>query len=70
MLRIHLEGNLIVDVLPISLSKGLEFDNVLIYDASEDNYSTERDQKILYTAISRGMKNLFITYKRKLSRLL
>lgn len=70
MLRIQLEDNLMVDVLSISLSKGLEFDNVLVYDASENNYSTERDQKVLYTAISRGMKNLFITYERKLSRLL
>ncbi|WP_313466697.1 UvrD-helicase domain-containing protein, partial [Carnobacterium sp.] len=69
-LRVLLEDSPIIDVLPISLSKGLEFDNVLLYNVSDDHYSTERDQKILYTAISRGMKNLFITYECKLSRLL
>lgn len=52
-----------VEVLPISHSKGLEFDNVLIFNASAANYSTEREKKILYTAISRAMKNLFITYQ-------
>lgn len=70
MLRALLEDTPNIDVLPISLSKGLEFDNVLLYNVSDDHYSTERDQKILYTAISRGMKNLFITYECKLSRLL
>ncbi len=69
-LRVLLEDSPIIDVFPISLSKGLEFDNVLLYNVSDDHYSTERDQKILYTAISRGMKNLFITYECKLSRLL
>lgn len=59
-----------IQVLPISLSKGLEFDNVLIFNVSEDNYSTKRDQKILYTAVSRGMQNLYITYKEKQSKLL
>lgn len=59
-----------IQVLPISLSKGLEFDNVLIFNVSEDNYSTERDQKILYTAVSRGMQNLYITYTEKQSKLL
>ena len=70
MLRALLEDTPIIDVLPISLSKGLEFDNVLLYNVSDGHYTTERDRKILYTAISRGMKNLFITYKCKLSRLL
>lgn len=57
-----------VQVLPISLSKGLEFDNVLIFDVSEGNYFSERDRRILYTAVSRGMQNLFITYKGELSK--
>ncbi|MCI3028253.1 UvrD-helicase domain-containing protein [Desemzia sp. C1] len=59
-----------INVLPISLSKGLEFDNVLVYDVSEYNYVDERDQRILYTAVSRGMQNLFMTYKGNKSRFL
>lgn len=59
-----------IQVLPISLSKGMEFDNVLIFNASEDNYSSKRDQKILYTAVSRGMQNLYLTYTKKQSKLL
>lgn len=49
-------------VLPISTSKGLEFDHVLVADVSADNYSTAREQRILYTAFSRAMDRLFITY--------
>ncbi len=59
-----------IKVLPISLSKGLEFDNVLVYNVSEENYQSERDQRILYTAVSRGMQNLFVTYKGNLSKFL
>ncbi|MBM6614898.1 UvrD-helicase domain-containing protein [Desemzia sp. RIT804] len=73
-LSIYLKENLpfvfSVKVLPISLSKGLEFDNVLVYDVSEENYQSERDQRILYTAVSRGMQNLFMTYKGNLSKFL
>lgn len=49
-------------VLPISVSKGLEFDNVLVDNVSADNYATAREQRILYTAFSRAMDRLFITY--------
>lgn len=50
-------------VLPISTSKGLEFDHVLVADVSDDNYMTAREQRILYTAFSRAMDRLFITYQ-------
>ncbi|MFL2101529.1 HelD family protein [Desemzia sp. FAM 23989] len=59
-----------INVIPISLSKGLEFDNVLVHDVSEANYADERDQRILYTAVSRGMQNLFMTYTGKVSKFL
>uniref|UniRef100_UPI00403F8871 HelD family protein n=1 Tax=Candidatus Enterococcus willemsii TaxID=1857215 RepID=UPI00403F8871 len=51
-----------ITVLPISLAKGLEFDHVVLYDVSDENYYTERDKKILYTAISRSMQTLTILY--------
>ncbi|WP_086350805.1 HelD family protein [Candidatus Enterococcus clewellii] len=59
-----------VTILPISLSKGLEFDHVLLYDVSAENYATDREIKILYTAISRAMKQLFVTYRKELPTLL
>ncbi|MGL4695500.1 HelD family protein [Enterococcus larvae] len=59
-----------ITILPISLSKGLEFDHVLLYDVSAENYKTDREIKILYTAISRAMKQLFVTYKNELPTLL
>ncbi|XJS09773.1 UvrD-helicase domain-containing protein [Aerococcaceae bacterium WGS1372] len=58
------------EILPITLSKGLEFDHVLIYQVSEDNYHNQRDKRILYTAASRAMKNLFVNYSNSISSLL
>lgn len=59
-----------VTILPISLAKGLEFDHVLLYNASTENYTTEQDRKMLYTATSRGMEQLTITYFEELTPLL
>ena len=50
-------------VLPIYLAKGLEFKQVLLYDVSEENYHTDQDRRILYTAISRAMEELVVTSK-------
>lgn len=55
-----------ITVLPISFAKGLEFDHVVLYDVSDKNYYTERDKKILYTAISRSMQTLTILYTNQL----
>lgn len=57
-------------IIPISLSKGLEFDHVLIHNASNENYHTLRDKRILYTASSRAMKDLYITYQGQLTEML
>jgi DNA helicase-2/ATP-dependent DNA helicase PcrA len=54
-------------VLPIHLAKGLEFKQVLLYDVSAENYHTDQDQRILYTAISRAMEELMVTSKRTFS---
>ena len=50
-------------VLPIHLAKGLEFKQVLLYDVSAENYHTDQDRRILYTAISRAMEELVVTSK-------
>lgn len=59
-----------VKIYPITLCKGLEFDNVFIYHASKGHYMNQRDQKLLYTIASRAMKRLFISYENQLSPLI
>ncbi|MCC3381246.1 RNA polymerase recycling motor HelD [Paenibacillus farraposensis] len=47
-----------VMVIPVYLAKGIEFDAVLIYEASSQAYSRENDRKLLYTACTRAMHRL------------
>lgn len=49
-----------IQVLPLSLSKGLEFDHVVLY-LSKSATHTARERRQMYTAISRGMKTIVIT---------
>lgn len=52
------------------LAKGLEFDAVLIADASEMMYSSdnENDMKLLYVAMTRALHNLDILYNGELTK--
>ncbi|WP_309118846.1 RNA polymerase recycling motor HelD [Paenibacillus sp.] len=45
-------------VVPSYLAKGVEFDAVLIADASERAYGQERERKLFYTACTRAMHRL------------
>ncbi len=45
-------------LMPIYLSKGLEFDAVLLADFSEANYHTSDDRKLLYVACTRALHRL------------
>ncbi|ANS76511.1 helicase [Paenibacillus yonginensis] len=45
-------------VIPAYLAKGVEFDAVLIYDASADVYHRESERKLFYTACTRAMHRL------------
>lgn len=47
-----------VVVIPSYLSKGIEFDAVIIYDASENVYGDESLRRIFYTACTRAMHTL------------
>ncbi|NBD26467.1 RNA polymerase recycling motor HelD [Paenibacillus glycinis] len=47
-----------VMVIPAYLAKGVEFDAVLIYDASAQAYSREGERKLFYTACTRAMHRL------------
>lgn len=49
-----------VIILPIYLAKGIEFDAVIIPDASKRHYVTELDQSLFYTACTRAMHDLTI----------
>lgn len=53
-------------ILSVSMAKGLEFDHVILFDVSQKNYHSQSDKRILYTAISRAMKTLVITYDKAL----
>ena len=55
-------------IMPSYLSKGLEFDAVIIYDANSEKYSDSNiDIKLLYVAITRAMHDLCINYNGELS---
>ena len=47
-----------VFIMPVYLSKGLEFDAVLICDTDASNYYSEDDKKLLYIACSRALHRL------------
>lgn len=47
-------------VMPSYMSKGLEFDVVIVYDASAMNYYSDFDRKLLYIACTRALHRLVI----------
>jgi DNA helicase-2/ATP-dependent DNA helicase PcrA len=47
-------------VIPSYLAKGVEFDAVIIYNASQYQYGRERERKLFYTACTRAMHELHI----------
>lgn len=60
-----------ISVLPVSLAKGLEFDGVILWNASETEFkATPFDARLLYVALSRAMHNLHIMYQGALTPLL
>lgn len=54
-------------VIPSYLAKGLEFDAVLIYDASSERYGHETERRLLYTACTRALHWLHVYYEERLS---
>ncbi|GGM33509.1 helicase IV [Paraliobacillus quinghaiensis] len=47
-------------VIPAYLAKGIEFDAVIIYNASHKRYQNELERNLLYTACTRAMHELFV----------
>lgn len=48
--------------LPVYLAKGIEFDAVIIPDASHNHYNQKSDRTLFYTACTRAMHNLRLIY--------
>jgi DNA helicase-2/ATP-dependent DNA helicase PcrA len=59
-----------VFIIPVYLSKGLEFDAVLICDADQEHFSTADDKKLLYVACTRALHRLNLFYTGTVSPLL
>lgn len=60
-----------VVIIPSYLAKGLEFDIVMVYDCSKDNYiRDELHIKLLYVAITRALHQLYIYFKNEPSELI
>lgn len=60
-----------VMVLPIEYAKGLEFDAVLLFNASEKNYPAEDGfVRLLYVAATRALHELAVLYCGKLTDLI
>ncbi|MFM1651056.1 RNA polymerase recycling motor HelD [Brevibacillus sp. B_LB10_24] len=54
-------------VIPSYLAKGIEFDAVIIYNASQARYGKEQDRKLFYTACTRAMHELHLFYTDEIS---
>lgn len=54
-------------LIPSYLSKGLEFDAVILFDTSSDNYRHEEERKLFYTICTRSLHRLHLFYKNDLT---
>ena len=59
-----------VIVVPSFLAKGLEFDAVIVWEASQSRYSADDERQLLYTICSRAMHRLSLVAIDQLSPLL
>nr|WP_242871742.1 UvrD-helicase domain-containing protein [Acetanaerobacterium elongatum] len=59
-----------ISITSVQMSKGLEFDEVIIPSANADTYCGEYDRSLLYIACTRAMHRLTLTYTGELSPLI
>lgn len=59
-----------ISITSIQMSKGLEFDEVIIPAANNETYSSQYDRSLLYIACTRAMHRLSLTYTGELTRLI
>ena len=56
-------------IIPSYLSKGLEFDAVIVSNASSENY-TEDERNLLYVVLTRALHKLDVYYTNELTTLI
>ncbi|WP_281887513.1 RNA polymerase recycling motor HelD [Paenibacillus sp. YYML68] len=54
-------------IIPSYLAKGVEFDAVLLYNASAERYGRQSERRLFYTVCTRAMHELHLTYTGELS---
>lgn len=54
-------------IIPSYLSKGLEFDAVIVYDASSKNYHYQEERRLFYTICTRPLHRLHLFYRESLT---
>jgi len=54
-------------VIPAYLAKGVEFDAVIIFDASNMKYGRESERKLFYTACTRAMHDLHVCFQGEMN---
>lgn len=60
-------------IMTIHKAKGLEFDNVILYDITNgrmpkyNSKNVDEDARVLYVAMSRAKKRLYMTYENRIS---
>ncbi|MEA5004349.1 MAG: 3'-5' exonuclease [Christensenella sp.] len=59
-----------ISIVSVHMSKGLEFDEVIIPGADDAQYHCEHDRSLLYVACTRAMHSLTLLYTGTRSRLL
>jgi DNA helicase-2/ATP-dependent DNA helicase PcrA len=60
-----------IDVTDVRQTKGLEFDIVILLEATESSYpDNEHARRLLHVAMTRGAHQLWVTYTGKPSPLL
>ncbi|MEM1486182.1 UvrD-helicase domain-containing protein [Oscillospiraceae bacterium PP1C4] len=59
-----------VSITSIQMSKGLEFDEVIIPSANGETYYTDYDRNLLYIACTRAMHQLSLTYSGTATKLI
>ena len=59
-----------VFIIPVYMSKGLEFDAVLVCETDKTNYESDDDKKLLYIACTRALHRLNLFCQKEISPLL
>jgi len=59
-----------ISITSVQMSKGLEFDEVIIPSADDTTYSSEYDRSLLYIACTRAMHRLTLTYTGQQTKLI